>query len=233
MYFSQYEQTGMHGRISEFMYRVYGWMMVGLMLTGAIAYYVSTVPAFYQALFSNTALLILLFVAQIVIALALSFFVMRLSFPVAVFLFLLYAAMLGISLSAIFLVYTATSIYATFFVAAAMFGIMCVYGYVTQTDLTSMGNVLLMALIGLVIGGIVNMFLKSPAFNYVLSGIGVILFTLLTAYDSQKIKQIAQQLMMDRATMNKIALLGALTLYLDFINLFLYLLQFMGQKRDE
>lgn len=233
MYFSQYEHDNAYqGRIGQFMYRVYGWMMLGLLVTGAIAYYVSTVPAIYEYIFTKPAVLIGLFVMQIALAIGLSFFIMRMNFAVAALMFFLYAATLGITLSSIFLVYTASSIYGTFLVAGLMFGIMCVYGYFTKADLTTVGNISMMAVIGLIIGGVVNIFLKSPAFNYVLSGIGVIVFTLLTAYDSQKIKQMAQQLMMDQSAMNKIAILGALTLYLDFINLFLYLLQFMGKKRD-
>lgn len=233
MYFSQYEYDETYqGRISRFMYRVYGWMMVGLLLTGGIAYYVSTVPAIYETIFKNSALFIILFILQIALVMGLSFFVHRLSYGAAALIFLLYAALLGVTLSSIFLLYTQTSIFSTFLVAALMFGVMCVYGYFTQTDLTSIGNMCLMALIGLIIGGVVNIFLKSPAFNFVLSGIGVIVFTLLTAYDSQKIKQMAQQLMVDQSTMNKIAILGALALYLDFINLFLYLLQFTGKRKD-
>lgn len=233
MYFSQYEHDRSYqGRIGQFMYRVYGWMMVGLLLTGAIAYYVSTKPEIYSLIFAKPALLIGLFIFQIALAIGLSFFIMRMNFFVAAAMFFLYAATLGVTLSSVFLVYTASSIYATFLVTSLMFGIMCLYGYFTNADLTTIGNISMMALIGLIIGGIVNIFLQSPAFNYVLSGIGVIVFTLLTAYDSQKIKQMAQQLLVDQSTMSKIAILGALTLYLDFINLFLYLLQFMGKKRD-
>ena len=114
-----------------------------------------------------------------------------------------------------------------------MFGTMALYGYVTESDLTTIGNISLMALFGLILGLLINMFLRSPGFDFMLSAIGVIVFTLLTAYDTQKIKRMAQQLMADRETMGKIAILGALTLYLDFINLFLYLLRFMGRRREE
>ena len=128
--------------------------------------------------------------------------------------------------------YTAGSIYVTFAVTAGTFGVMCVYGYFTKSDLTSIGNLSLMALIGMIIGGLVNLFLQSAAFDYALALIGVAVFTLLTAYDMQKIKQLGQTMVAERETMNKVAILGALTLYLDFLNLFLSLLRIMGNRRD-
>ena len=146
-------------------------------------------------------------------------------------LFILYAATLGVTLSSIFLVYTYTSIFATFLVTSVMFGAMAIYGYFTKADLSSMGSYLLMALVGLIIGGLVNMFLKNQTFQYMISAVGVLIFTLLTAYDVEKIKRMSQEMLGDRETMAKISILGALMLYLDFVNLFLYLLQFMGRRR--
>jgi len=135
-------------------------------------------------------------------------------------------------LSLIFLIYTEASIYITFIVTASMFGVMALYGYFTRSDLTTIGNISIMALFGLIVGFVVSIFLDSSWFDYVLSIIGVIVFTLLTAYNVQKIKRLAQQLMADRETMNKIAVLGAFALYLDFINLFLYMIRFMGKQKE-
>jgi FtsH-binding integral membrane protein len=164
--------------------------------------------------------------------LLLSLLINRISFAAAAGLFLVYAVSLGLTLSAIFLVYTYSSIFSTFLVASGMFGAMALYGYFTKADLSAMGSFLFMALIGLILGGLVNMFFKSESFNYVLSAIGVIVFTLLTAYDVQKIKQMASGLYEDSDSMAKASILGALTLYLDFVNLFLYLLQIMGRRRE-
>jgi FtsH-binding integral membrane protein len=214
------------------MYRVYAWMCLALGLTASTAYYVSITPAFYTFIWSHQSALVILFVAQLALVVVLSMFIQKISFPVAVSLFVLYAISLGITLSAIFMVYTMTSIFATFAVTSGMFGAMAIYGYVTKADLSSMGSFLFMALIGLIIGGFVNIFLKSEGFQYVLSAIGVLVFTLLTAYDVQKIKRITEELQADRSTMAKVSLLGALTLYLDFINLFLYMLQFMGKRKE-
>lgn len=218
--------------IMSFIYLVYGWMALALSITAAISYYISTNPAIYSYLFSSPGLPMLLFIAQLGLVIALSAMINRLSYTAAVVLFILYAAMLGITLSTIFFVYTSGSIYATFFVTAGTFGIMAVYGFVTKTDLTAIGSFCLMALLGLIVGSLVNMFLQNQVMDYVLSAVGVLLFTALTAYDMQKIKQLAYNDTSDENTRSKLALLGALTLYLDFVNLFLYMLKFMGKKKD-
>ena len=218
--------------LGNFMYKVYGWMSGALAITAVIAYYISTQPAIYEPLFNNLAYLIGLFILQLGLVLALSIFLHKMTLPVAFAAFVLYAVSVGITLSVVFLNYTEASIYATFLVTAGMFGTMCLYGYYTQTDLTSLGNLMLMALFGLILGMFVNMFLKNEMFDFVLSAIGVVVFTLLTAYDAQKIKQMGRRLIADQQMMSKVAILGALTLYLDFINLFLYLLRFMGKRRE-
>lgn len=233
MYFSEYDAPNVFGeRINQFMYRVYAWMLVGLMVTGFIAKYVSSTPAIYQAILTKPWALIGLFIVQLGLVFGLSLFITRISFFAAFVCFLLYAGLLGVTLSSVFLVFTASSIYLTFVVTALMFGIMALYGYFTAADLSAIGSIGMMALIGLIVGGLANLYFQSSAFEYVLSGVGVILFTVLTAYDTQRIKQLAQELMVDKTTMNKIAIIGALTLYLDFINLFLYLLKFLGKERD-
>lgn len=233
---NNYSGQTYYAQESNLLYRVYGWMCLALALTASTAYYVSTSPAFLAMIFGpegkGTVVPIVLFIFQIGLVLALSMFIERISYPVAVALFIVYALSLGVTLSAIFLVYTFTSIFATFLVASGMFGAMAIYGYFTKSDLTSMGSFLFMALIGLVIGALVNMFLKSESFQYVIAGIGVLIFTLYTAYDVQRIKNIMHERFADRESLSKVAIIGALTLYLDFVNLFLSLLQFMGRKKE-
>jgi len=217
---------------SNIMMRVYVWMSFALVLTAAVAYWCASTPAVYQTIFSNSWLIFVLFIFQLVLVVALSMFLERMSAALAMILFIVYALSLGLTLSSIFLVFTQTSIFATFLVTAGMFGAMAAYGYFTNSDLTSIGSFGYMALIGLIIGGVVNLFLRSETFQYIISACGVLLFTLLTAYDVQKIKRMTTDLAADGATLTKVAILGALTLYLDFVNLFLYLLQFMGRRRD-
>lgn len=214
------------------MYRVYGWMSVALIITAAIAYYIASQPAIATAIYTKPALLIGIFIAQIALVVALSFFLMRLSVATALILFLIYAASVGVTTSAIFLVYDIHSIYATFLVTSATFATMCLYGYFTRTDLTTLGNIAFMALIGLIIALLVNLFLHNQTLDLILSGFGVLIFTALTAYDSQKIKQIGYHMIADQESLQKVAIFGALTLYLDFINLFLFLLSFMGKRKD-
>lgn len=227
-----YLEFPLEERLSRFMYRVFGFMAIALTVTAVTAYYVSTVPVIYERFLQQPMTLFGLFIIQLMFVIILSLFINRLPTAAAIFLFLLYAFSLGFTLSLIFLIYTQASIYTTFLVAASMFGAMALYGYFTRADLTTIGAMSFMALFGLIIGLVVNMFLRSPTIDYILSAIGVVIFTLLTAYDVQRLKQLAQQLMADRETMNKIAVLGSLTLYLDFINLFLYMLRFMGKQKE-
>lgn len=227
-----YSQYSVAEQSLNFMYKVYAWMSAALAITAGTAYYVASSSDLFQMLMGNSAIMIGLIVAQFALVLMLSFLLMRMSFIAALASFVVYSVLVGITLSSIFYVYTAGSIYVTFAVTAGTFGVMCVYGYFTKSDLTSIGNLSLMALIGMIIGGLVNLFLQSAAFDYALALIGVAVFTLLTAYDMQKIKQLGQTMVAERETMNKVAILGALTLYLDFLNLFLSLLRIMGNRRD-
>ena len=149
----------------------------------------------------------------------------------AVFLFMVYAVLNGVTMAAIFVAYTGTSIASTFAITAVTFGLMSLYGYVTKTDLSRFGNLLLMALVGVVIASVVNIFLHNSTLQLIISGVGVLLFTALTAYDTQKIKAQAAVMGDTGEPGAKVALLGALTLYLDFINLFLFLLRFVGNRR--
>lgn len=220
-------------RLTNFMYRVYALMALALAVTGITAYYVAATPVLFKGIYHNSWTILGLFVFQFALVIVLSFLLPKMNLTIATIVFFIYAISLGLTLSAIFLVYTTASIYTSFFITAVMFAVMAIYGYITKADLTTLGNIAIMGLIGLIIAMLVNLFVKSSMFNYILSGIGVIIFTILTAYDSQKIKQIGSQLMAERQAMNKVAIFGALTLYLDFLNLFLYILQFTGQRRSE
>lgn len=221
-------------RVTSFMYGVYGWMACALALTALTSYYVATMPAIFTYIHSNPIILFALFIEQIALVICITMFLPRMNFAFALGMFLLYAMSLGLTLSIIFFIYTTGSIVSTFVATAGMFGIMALYGYITRTDLTTMGSISIMALFGLIIALIINLFLRNPFIDLVLSGVGVVIFALLTAYDTQKIKQLGRELLIDgRQEMRKVALLGALTLYLDFINLFLFLLRFMGKQREK
>lgn len=230
-YKSSVEEYMMQGRIAEFMYRVYGWMTAALMVTAAVAYYVVSTPSLLHAVMNN-GVLITLFIVQLALVVGLSMFLHKMSYTTAVVLFFIYAASVGFTLSVIFLVYTASSIALTFLVTALMFGSMCVYGYFTKTDLTSMGNMAGMAVWGLMLAMLLNIYFQSQTMDFIISGIGVLLFTALTAYDSQQIKQMGFQLLGDEQTVGKVSIRGALRLYLDFLNLFLFLLRFLGNRRE-
>ena len=227
-----YSGQSYQAREVNLMYRVYAWMCFALALTAITAYVLSNNIAFMTAITQSSAPMIVLFVAQLALVVVLSMFLSRMNFITALVLFTLYAVSMGVTLSVIFLVFTQSSIFATFLVTSGMFGAMSIYGYFTKADLSSMGSYLFMALIGLILGGLVNMWFKSPGFQYMLSALGVLVFTLLTAYDVQKIKQMSESAFEDRDSMAKASIMGALILYLDFVNLFLYLLQFMGKRKD-
>lgn len=213
--------------------QVYLWMAMALAITGMTALLVAGSPTMLSLIFSSKLSFFILIIAELALVWYLSARIERLSFTTATFMFIVYSLLNGAMLSSIFLLYTATSIASTFFVTAGTFGVMCIYGYVTKRDLTSIGNICLMAVIGLIIAGLVNIFLQSSMMSLIISGIGVLVFVGLTAYDSQKIKHL---LLREGVEVNdstrKIALLGSLMLYLDFINLFLYLLRFLGDRRN-
>lgn len=213
--------------------QVYLWMAMALTITGMMALLVAGSPTMLSLIFSSKLTFFALIIAEIALVWYLSARIERLSFTTATLMFIVYSLLNGAMLSSIFILYTATSIASTFFVTAGTFGVMCVYGYLTKRDLTSIGNICLMAVIGLIIAGLVNLFLQSSVMSLIISGIGVLVFVGLTAYDSQKIKQLLLQEGMEvNDSTKKIALLGSLTLYLDFINLFLYLLRFLGDRRN-
>ena len=219
--------------LSAFMRGVYGWMSMGLGLTALVAYATASTPALIELIFSNSLLLILLFVAEIGLVVAISAAINRLSAATASALFLIYSALNGLTLSSIFLVYTSSSLASAFIVSAGMFGAMSVYGLVTKKDLTSLGSFCFMGLIGIILASLVNMFVKSSAMGMIISYLGVLIFVGLTAYDTQKLKYMGETAPMGDATaIRRGTILGALTLYLDFINLFLMLLRIFGSSRD-
>lgn len=211
--------------------KVYVWMTLALVLTGITAYGVASSPSLMMTIFQTPAIMWGLIIAELAIVIAISAAINKLSLTTATLLFVLYSVLNGATLSLIFAVYTMSSIANVFFITAGTFGVMAAYGYFTKRDLSSWGKLLLMALIGLIIATLVNVFLvKSSGFDLILSYAGVLIFVGLTAYDTQKIKQmLAMQTDMGEGA-QKVALLGALSLYLDFINLFLYLLRIFGRR---
>jgi FtsH-binding integral membrane protein len=215
--------------LRDYMQRVYGYMAGGLALTGLVAY-AGAASGFYRSI-AETGLIWIVMLAPLAFVLVLSFGIQRMSAGTAMLLFWIYAAVMGLSLGSIFLVYTGTSIARVFFITAATYGAMSLYGYTTRSDLSGFGSFLLMGLIGIVIASLVNIFIGSSALQLAISIIGVIVFVGLTAYDTQRIK--AMYLESDTAEIaGKKAVLGALALYLDFINLFMMLLQLFGQRRQ-
>ncbi len=224
------QQLSMSSAFPVLMRKVYVWMTLALGITGFTAYGVATSPGVLQAIYGNQLLFWGMIIAEFALVIGVSAAINRLSLTTATLMFILYSVINGALLSYIFLVYTASSVATVFFITAGTFGAMALVGYTTKTDLTSIGKYLFMALIGLIIATVVNVFIKSEGFTYILSYIGVLIFVGLTAYDSQKIKQMLIQAPDAGESAQKLALLGALTLYLDFINLFIYLLRIFGKR---
>ena len=214
------------------MRKVYLWMTLALVITGFTAYYVAHNETLLTALVSNQILFWGLVIGELALVIGLSAAINKLSLTVATLMFVVYSVINGATLSFIFLVYTASSITNVFFITAGTFAVMALIGYFTKVDLSSMGKILMMALIGIIIATIVNFFTKSEGLAMILNYLGVLVFVGLTAYDSQKIKQMMLAAPDTGEVAQKMALLGALSLYLDFINLFLYLLRIFGARRD-
>ena len=229
---SQNRDLEMQAAFPVLMRKVYTWMTLALVLTGLTAYGVATSPGIMMALYSNSALMWGLVIAEFALVIGISAAINRLSLATATLMFVAYSVINGAMLSSIFMIYTAASIASVFFITAATFAVMALIGYTTKTDLTSVGKLLFMALIGLVIATIVNMFIGSSTLTMICSYVGVLIFVGLTAYDSQEIKSMLMQAADAGESSQKLAILGALTLYLDFINLFIYLLRIFGDRRD-
>jgi len=222
-------QVGIDVGLREYMLRVYNYMASGLALTGIVAY-IAAESGFYASI-ARTPLIWLVILAPLGLVMLMSFGIQRMQASTAQALFWLFSAVMGLSLASIFLVYTGASIARVFFITAGTFAAMSVYGYTTQRDLSQFGSFLFMGLIGIIIASLVNMFLASSALQFAISVIGVVVFTGLTAWDTQQIKEMYYE-GDDYETGSKKAIMGALRLYLDFINLFMMLMQLLGTRRD-
>ena len=221
--------------VNDFVRSVYNWMGIGLALTGIVAFYVSHSAAMLRLVFGNPFIFFLLIIGELALVFSISGMMNRMSASTATFLFVIYSVLNGITLSFIFLAYTRTSVYNTFFVCAATFIACSIYGWSTKRDLTSLGSFFFMGLIGIIIASLVNMFVRSSGLSLMISYIGVFVFIGLTAYDTQRIKNLALTCPVDASAsvIRKAAIIGALTLYLDFINLFLMLLRILGQQERQ
>ncbi len=226
------QQANTQVRVNSFILSVYNWMAIGLALTGVTSYLVASSPALLNLIFGNKIIFFGLIIGELALVWYLSARINKLNATTATGLFVFYSVLNGLTLAFIFLAYTGNSIVSTFFICAATFAAISVYGMVTKKDLTSMGSFLFMGLTGLIIAMVVNVFLQNPMMEMVISGIGVLLFVGLTAYDTQKIKNMAISMPADvgESAVRKGAIMGALSLYLDFINLFLFLLRFLGDS---
>lgn len=213
--------------------KVYQFMALGLIITALTAYFTAATPAMIRFFYGSRAPLIIAAVVEIGLVLYLGFAINKISAGTALTLFLLYSFVNGLTLSILLLVYTQASVYQAFFTAAGMFGVMSVYGLFTKKDLTGMGSFLIMGLFGIIIASLINIFVRSSGMEIVISIMGIIIFMGLTAYDTAKIKQLSMTVNgADSSALTKIAVIGALQLYLDFINLFIYLLRIFGKQRD-
>ena len=225
-------ETQVQIRVNSFIRSVYNWMAIGLGLTGLVAFYISNTPALLELIFRNQILFFGLIIAELALVFYISARIQRIQASTATGLFILYSVLNGATLSFIFLIYTRASIASTFFVCAATFVACSIYGWTTKRDLTSMGGFLMMGLIGIIIASVVNIFVRSSAMHMIISYIGVLVFVGLTAYDTQNLKAMAvsQPTDVGASAVRKGAILGALKLYLDFINLFLMLLRILGNR---
>ena len=216
------------------MTRVYAWMTVALLITAGAAVFVANSPAMLQLIYGNSATLLVLIIAELALVLGLSMGINKLSPTVAAAMFVIYSLVNGVTLSSIFFAYQIGTIYSAFAATALTFGGMSLVGYTTKKDLSGFGGLLFMGLIGIIIASLVNMFWHNGVMDSIITYIGVFMFVGLTAYDTQRIKQMsaAAEYSGDASAASKVAIMGALSLYLDFINLFLYLLRLLGRNRD-
>lgn len=219
-------------REGEFFRRVYNWMLTGLALTGGVAWFTASNQTLTNIIFGNPILFYILIGAELIMVFSLAARIHRMAASTAGTVFVIYSLLNGLTMSFIFMAYTNTSIASAFFVTAATFGAMSVYGYTTKRSLASWGSFLFMGLIGIIIASMVNIFLGSTMVHWLVTYAGVLIFTGLTAYDTQKIKKMARGGFAGEEMESKAAIMGALSLYLDFINLFLMILRIFGGSRD-
>ena len=218
----------------NFISNVFSWMGIAMAITAVTAYFFANDASLMGLLITETGMSMFGYIvifAPLGLVLLMGMRFAKLSYGSLVTIFGIYAILMGMSLSFILLIYTAASVFQTFLTTSLMFGVMAIVGYTTKTDLTKFGSILFMALIGLIIASVINMFLGSGMMDYIISFVGVLIFTGLIAYDVQKLKRIGSGIMYQNQDANKLAVMGALSLYLDFINLFLFLLRFMGDRK--
>ncbi|HKK24061.1 MAG TPA: Bax inhibitor-1/YccA family protein [Gracilimonas sp.] len=216
---------------ATFINKVYGWMALALAITGFVALRVASSESLVNTIASNQILFFGIIIAELGLVIWLSSAIESMNATRAITLFLLYSALNGLTFSVLFLIYTAASIASTFFVTAGTFGVMSAYGYFTKTDLSSWGNILFMGLIGIIIASIVNIFWHSEVLYWAVTYIGVLVFVGLTAYDTQKIKRMSLEMDVESEEGSKGAIMGALALYLDFINMFIFMLRIFGDRK--
>lgn len=216
---------------ATFMTKVYGWMTIALLITAFSAMFTLSSPALLELIFGNKLVFYGLIIGELLLVGSLVLAVQKMSPTMAAIVFIGYSALNGLTLASIFLIYTAGSIALTFFITAGTFAVMSIYGYTTKADLTRIGNLALMALVGIIIASIANFFLQSETLYWIISYIGVAVFVGLVAYDTQKIKNLSDSIDVNSAEGKRASLIGALTLYLDFINLFLFLLRLFGSRK--
>ena len=237
-FFTAQQEVNTSAIAKTFMSQVFLWMALAMVVTAITAYLFATSAELIGSLIdfktgkmTGPGWIVMLAPIGFVLLMSLGF--QRLSPAIMTFLFIAFSILMGMSLSFVLLIYTAASVYKTFAVASAMFGVMAILGYTTKTDLTRFGSIMMMGLIGIIIAMVINIFMQSSAMDYIISLIGVLVFTGLTAYDVQKLKRIGAGMGVNMADANsrKLSIMGALTLYLDFINLFLFLLRFLGDRK--
>jgi len=225
------EQLGIKSYQAVFITKVYNWMALALFITGLVAYFTATTPSLMTAILGSKILFFGLIIGELALVIYLTRSINKLSRNTAIGAFLLYSVLNGLTMSVIFLAYTSNSIATTFYITAGTFAAMSFYGYTTKRDLTSIGNMAFMALIGIIIASVVNMFLQNEMMYWIISYLGVAIFVGLVAYDTQKLKEIGSKGFVNEDNMEKTSIMGALSLYLDFVNLFLFLLRIFGDRK--
>lgn len=225
------DQLGIKSYQALFITKVYNWMALALFITGLVSYFVASSPEMLNIIVGSKLVFYGILIAELLLVIYLTRSIQKLSQNMVIAGFLIYAVLNGLTMSIIFLIYTSNSIATTFYVTAGTFGAMSLYGYYTKKDLTSLGNMAMMALIGIIIASIVNMFLQNDMMYWIITYLGVAVFVALTAYDTQKLKELGSRGFVNDESMEKTSILGALTLYLDFINLFLFLLRIFGSRK--
>lgn len=215
--------------ISKFFSKVYLWMFIGLLISGGVAYYTSVTPSMIRMVYSSFSLILII---ELIVVIAFSALRNKVSPLVAKILFITYSAISGLTLSSIFLVYKIESVGLVFLSAAVMFGLLALYGYITKQDLSSLGKILIFALLAIVVMSLINIFVGNESFNIFISIVSVVIFLGLTAWDMQALKAMYNYYSSDERELGKMAIYGALDLYLDFINIFLSLLNLFGKSKD-